>query len=33
LIDEAGKGLAGVAVGRVKDVRGVIHSIKRRHSA
>ena len=32
LIDEAGRGLADVAVGRVKDARGVIQSIKRRRS-
>ena len=33
LIDEAGKGLADVAAGRVKDARGAIRSIKRRRSA
>ncbi len=33
LIDEAGKGLAAVASGRVKEALGVIQSIKRRRSA
>ena len=33
LIDEAGKGLADVAAGRVKDARGAIQSIKRRRNA
>lgn len=33
LIDEASKGLDDVAVGRVKDARSVIQSIKHRRSA
>jgi len=33
LIDEAAKGLADVAAGRVKDARGAIQAIKRRRSA
>ncbi|MGI9132999.1 MAG: type II toxin-antitoxin system prevent-host-death family antitoxin [Rhodoferax sp.] len=33
LIDEASKGLDDVAVGRVKDARSAIQSIKRRRSA
>ena len=33
LIDEARKGLADVAAGRVKDARSAIQSIKRRRSA
>jgi prevent-host-death family protein len=33
LIDEAAKGLADVAAGRVKDARSAIAAIKRRRSA
>jgi len=33
LIDEAAKGLADVAAGRVKDARSAIQSIKRRRNA
>jgi len=33
LIDEAAKGLDDVAVGKLKDARSVIQSIKRRRSA